>query len=221
MENKICPKCNINPIKCKNLCTKCYGKEHSALKRKEARDLGLCIICRKNPLVSKARCQICLDKRREKSKECISNGLCGSCCKRPLLTKVCCEQCAKNRRGIRKKLIALGLCGECGSSEKITKFHCQNCLDKCSARHLNRKKQVFEAYGGFKCACCGETEEVFLSIDHINGGGGKHRREIGNGLYGWLKKNNFPPGFQVLCMNCQRGKYICGICPHQKNKPNI
>ena len=42
-----------------------------------------------------------------------------------------------------------------------------------------------------------------LSIDHINSDGASHRKEVGNGMYRWLLKNNFPEGFQVLCMNCQ------------------
>jgi len=35
-------------------------------------------------------------------------------------------------------------------------------------------------------------------------------------LYSWLKKNNFPKGFQVLCMNCNFAKGKLGKCPHQK-----
>jgi hypothetical protein len=49
-----------------------------------------------------------------------------------------------------------------------------------------------------------------LTIDHINGGGRRHIKNIcagksknGNVLYRWLKTHNFPPGFQVLCINCQ------------------
>lgn len=52
------------------------------------------------------------------------------------------------------------------------------------------------------CAFCGFGDLRALSIDHINGGGGKHRKEVGN-FYAWLKRNNFPEGYQVLCMNCQ------------------
>jgi len=60
---------------------------------------------------------------------------------------------------------------------------------------------------------------MFLSIDHINNDGHKHRREnnirTGEQMYRWLAKNNFPPGFQVLCMNCQWGKRNNnGVCPH-------
>lgn len=87
----------------------------------------------------------------------------------------------------------------------------------------DQRREVFNAYGGMKCACCGETTEMFLTIDHINNDGASHRRAISNSpdngkganIYGWLKKNNYPPGFQVLCMNCNHGKARNGgICPH-------
>lgn len=81
------------------------------------------------------------------------------------------------------------------------------------------------AYGGYKCACCGETEPKFLSIDHINNDGAEHRRSMGyneNGkgassaTLGWLKRHNYPPGFQVLCMNCNHGRARNnGVCPHK------
>jgi hypothetical protein len=56
--------------------------------------------------------------------------------------------------------------------------------------------------GAMKCGVCGFDDIRALSIDHINGGGGKHLREIGD-FYSWLKKNSYPSGYQVLCMNCQ------------------
>ena len=68
------------------------------------------------------------------------------------------------------------------------------------------KNEVFSHYGGPICAHCGLTAEAALSIDHIAGGGNKHRKEIGapsHSFYVWLRKNGFPPGFQVLCMSCQ------------------
>ncbi len=37
------------------------------------------------------------------------------------------------------------------------------------------RTQVINSYGG-SCVCCGETELVFLSIDHINNDGDKHRK---------------------------------------------
>lgn len=54
------------------------------------------------------------------------------------------------------------------------------------------------------CARCQFSDIRALSIDHINGDGAKHRKEIGGGrIYRWLLKQDFPEGFQVLCMNCQ------------------
>ena len=67
------------------------------------------------------------------------------------------------------------------------------------------------------CACCGETNLGFLTIDHINGGGNAHRRELGGGgtLLVWLRKQGYPDGFQVLCFNCNAGRYWNGgTCPH-------
>ncbi len=83
-------------------------------------------------------------------------------------------------------------------------------------RDKNREL-VFNHYGK-KCSCCGEKELKFLSIDHINGNGEKHRKEIYRNINTWLVKNNYPKGFQVLCFNCNWGRYKNnGVCPH-KNK---
>ena len=50
------------------------------------------------------------------------------------------------------------------------------------------------------------TDMRALSIDHLNGGGTIHRWKIGGGGYHfwkWLQTHGLPPGYQVLCMNCQ------------------
>lgn len=80
---------------------------------------------------------------------------------------------------------------------------------------------VLVHYGGDppKCVCCGETYLEFLSIDHINGGGRKHLKQIGcygQGFYAWLIKNNFPEGYRVLCINCNFSLGHYGYCPHRK-----
>lgn len=87
------------------------------------------------------------------------------------------------------------------------------------------RHETIMAYGGYKCACCGETEPLFLEIDHVDNNGAEHRRSLGyegNGkgaggaTWKWLKKNGFPPGFQILCSNCNKGKARNGgVCPHQ------
>lgn len=73
------------------------------------------------------------------------------------------------------------------------------------------KIEVFARYSNndIKCSKCGFTDLRALSIDHINGGGCIHRKSIkpcsmGSSMfYRWLKKNDFPEGCQILCMNCQ------------------
>ncbi len=86
-----------------------------------------------------------------------------------------------------------------------------------------RREIVISHYGGV-CACCEESQIEFLSMDHINGDGAKHRRELKkNGhihIYDWLIKNNFPEGFQVLCMNCNWAKGKYGYCPHKHGDIN-
>lgn len=82
----------------------------------------------------------------------------------------------------------------------------------------NRRIEAFKHYG-LQCACCGESELTFLAIDHIDGGGRKHRKSLGadgGAFYSWLRKENYPPGFQTLCHNCNWAKHVLGKCPHQK-----
>jgi len=83
---------------------------------------------------------------------------------------------------------------------------------------VKQKILVINHYGG-KCVCCGETNLVFLTIDHINNNGSTHRKEIGSNLARWIIKNQYPIGFQVLCWNCNLGKHLNnGICPHTFNE---
>ena len=91
-----------------------------------------------------------------------------------------------------------------------------------------RKKKITELrlktliyYGGDppKCSCCNEDKIEFLCLDHINGGGRKHRKEIGSGgikFYVWLMNNNYPPILRVLCHNCNMAIGFYGYCPHKK-----
>lgn len=96
-------------------------------------------------------------------------------------------------------------------------------LAKAKARHIRLKINTMEKYGGAYCACCGEDHFEFLSIDHINGGGSKHRRELKSSgksynMYQWLRANNYPEGFRVLCMNCNCAMGLYGYCPHSNGE---
>ena len=90
-------------------------------------------------------------------------------------------------------------------------------------RKQKLRHEVISHYsdGKCNCACCGEDEFYFLSLDHINGGGHKHRRLLGKdgiNFYAWIKKIGYPEGYQILCMNCNWGKRMNPngeICPHQ------
>lgn len=82
---------------------------------------------------------------------------------------------------------------------------------------VKTREEVFAAYGGH-CICCGENQSAFLTIDHINGDGGKHRKEVKENIYYWLKRNNFPKdSIQLLCFNCNCAREFRsdGTCPHQ------
>jgi hypothetical protein len=69
------------------------------------------------------------------------------------------------------------------------------------------KLEVLTYYsnGTPKCAQCGIKDVDVLCIDHINGGG---HQEGGISLRCWLKRTNYPKGFQVLCANCNLKKEI-------------
>lgn len=68
---------------------------------------------------------------------------------------------------------------------------------------------VILAYGGYRCSWCGIDDPICLSIDHVNNDGAEQRKRLkkaGASLYKWLSDEGFPPGYAVLCMNCNHGK---------------
>lgn len=72
----------------------------------------------------------------------------------------------------------------------------------------NKYLAVFHYTNGKMCCeTCGETIMELLTVDHINGGGSKHRKLIGSrNIHVWLRRNNYPTGFQILCYNCNMVK---------------
>jgi hypothetical protein len=110
---------------------------------------------------------------------------------------------------------------EAENRDKVLESHRES-----NKRSLDKLRcETFAAYGGPKCACCGEDNPKFLTMDHVNNDGAKHRRETpdisgGLGLHRWLRRNGYPPGFQVLCYNCNLGKSRNkGVCPHLQEEP--
>ncbi len=79
-------------------------------------------------------------------------------------------------------------------------------MNKEIEKKFELKVKVLTHYGGGKCKCiiCGFADIRALSIDHIEGGGNEHRRTMGrSNIYKWLVENDYPEGYQTLCMNCQ------------------
>ena len=135
----------------------------------------------------------------------MSRDLCKECNKRPV------EIAYKNKAG---KIYYRDICWKCRSLNNPNyNQHYKNYQKKL-------KEEVLNAYGN-QCECCKENNPLFLTIDHINGEGNKHRKIVGSGgykMYRWIKKNNFPKEFRILCFNCNCGRQLNnGICPH-KNK---
>ena len=98
-------------------------------------------------------------------------------------------------------------------------------LRKSRKKFTRKRKEYIIAYysnNTNKCECCNESNIEFLTVDHINGDGAQHRREIGGGhLYHWLTKNKYPEGFRILCLNCNFSLGQYGYCPHVGSRPKV
>ena len=188
--------------------------EHTKAWRDRKKQAGLCPHCGRNPSANGKRCPDCqtrdVDNNSSRFQQRYNNGLCGACGKNP------------HREGKKS-------CTFCSQKRKDKYASCEDKdarrVQAKMVRH-DRKIRIINHYGGI-CACCGESELMFLAIDHINGGGNEHRRQIGNNpknrcgssstqFYKWIEKNDFPDILQVLCHNCNMGKHLnAGICPHK------
>jgi hypothetical protein len=93
--------------------------------------------------------------------------------------------------------------------------------DNISVHHkLYRDKLRTDVYHklGSTCICCGETNDLFLTVDHINGGGTRHRKQVGNNekiLIAVRNMDNPSIDYQLLCMNCNIGGLQSTGCPHR------
>lgn len=97
-------------------------------------------------------------------------------------------------------------------------------------RNEKAKREFITAYRGI-CICCGENNQAFLSLDHKDGLGKEHRKELtGNKrggsssrMYSILKKLGWPKdNYQLLCFNCNIAKHHNNnICPHEAEREKI
>lgn len=112
--------------------------------------------------------------------------------------------------------------------KRYEKAYCENHgeMRKIAGRknYNNLRVAMLHAYGN-KCACCGETEQAFLTLDHIFEDGAEERQLVHGGrragspkFYRLLRTRGWPTDrYQLLCYNCNSAK-THGGCPHQKNK---
>jgi len=99
------------------------------------------------------------------------------------------------------------LCYNCNCAKRDFGY-CPHVKKTTPSKWMLFKKRVYANYGS-KCVCCGEAELSFLTLDHINGDGTKHRKELkaqGITIFKWLRENNYPPSMQILCFNCNSAK---------------
>jgi hypothetical protein len=96
--------------------------------------------------------------------------------------------------------------------------------DYHTKRNRELKRMALERIG-MQCACCGEADIEFLTIDHVNNDGHIHRRAINHSnMYAWLKNNDYQSDhlLQTLCFNCNFAKrYNGGVCPHRNRSETI
>lgn len=195
---------------------------------------GQCPTCGGEPDVGTKMCASCKRKRAAAMSKCyakrVAQRLCPSCGRSPLPDAVYCEVCSVERQSATRQFKirnrVAGICIRSRCSAPVVKHrlceqhlvgHAQRLRDWINKRRKKIKQIVVEHYGG-ECACCGEKEVAFLTVDHINNDGAEHRKEVKHTrMYVWLRQNGYPPGYQILCWNCNCGRAINGgICPHKK-----
>lgn len=93
-----------------------------------------------------------------------------------------------------------------------------------SAYRTHLFERVYEGLGGV-CACCGETERKFLTIDHVRKNGKEHRKRIGTDQIALcldiLRVGCDRSEYQLLCANCHLAKDLRGGCPHQDGRRRV
>lgn len=159
----------------------------------------------------------------------VSMGLCKDCKSPHSSGKQRCDPCRaaqmeKHRRK-QEDRSRLGLCVNCKAEATPGLKKCQKCtiIASVHSKKITQRAKIhaMNAYGGCQCACCGETNLPMLSLDHINQDGAEDRRRnasLGNRCqYKILKSLGYPPGFRVLCYNCNVAVFRDPnhICPHR------
>lgn len=165
--------------------------------------------------------------RKEAIAKGLSNYFSGKPCKRGHTAKRNVNgNCLTCRSEDVKQKVKRGICLGCGGQSRPRRSHCEVCSKKFSSDKKRRNKkakearvrlrdEIIDSYGG-KCNCCGESERVFLALDHVHGGGSQDRQKHGGqAIYYRVRREGFPTDYQILCFNCNWARHLLGTCPHQ------
>lgn len=141
--------------------------------------------------------------RRQSFKD---RGMCSNCGIRPPGETQKCEECRE------KFKISSRVSGKKNQKTRQEKARLK-LLDPIEREKINacakqrRKKlrsEILDLLGG-KCVCCGETNKIYLQVDHLNKDGKQHRALCNNDTYTLfkdIKKNPSRFELRVLCASC-------------------
>lgn len=211
----LCGSCGLVETGEKANCDQCKATNNERRKNAyEARKAaGKCPQCG-SPTDDTVLCADCRGSQTGSQRRYYRNKAAGVCrdCSRPSDGKSRCKECAEKRKGAARKHYnkrkAERRCNRCNKPTD-GRVRCEECTkrdsDRQRAQYQQLRDEVFAAYGGYQCSLCPCCDPDVMEIDHVDGGGNKHRREIGqSALYAWLKSNGFPAGFRVLCPTCNK-----------------
>jgi hypothetical protein len=195
------------------MCQQCYLKDYDSKRRPRKEVADYAENYRKPP------------HRRKRNADChpdrphVAFGLCQSCywVQHTNQTPATCHP--------DKPHVADGLCATCYSKRRYDQ-------DPETARRQSRESQarirkrirdeMLAAYGG-QCTCpkCPETNPAFLTLEHVNGTGKEHRKQVGSHAYADLRRRGWPKdGYTLLCWNCNCATKGGKTCPHMAEPTN-
>lgn len=216
----LCGKCGV-AVKDGSLCPKHRQEaaDKAAAKRAARKEAGGCLGCGKK-IRTGSRCPKCKaaakDSRQRSIEQRKENGQCVACSNDAKDGCTLCQGCIDARSAVssehyRRRKDA-GLCLYCESKPLKDYAVCKYHLEQQREQRRRLKLDALNAYGGPQCVTCSCDNVDILEIDHIDGGGRKHREmeeiEGGTAFYQWLKNNEYPLGFRVLCPSCNKQAHV-------------
>ena len=92
-------------------------------------------------------------------------------------------------------------------------------MARLKKRFQQRKLEAMMKMGG-RCLCCGETNPIFLCLDHIKGGGRReHAKRNPQQIWKDAMRQGLPRNkYRLLCWNCNAALGLYGYCPHSNLK---